>query len=290
MDPIGGQPFRRCVIATIPGRRPPDPKAADAFRAGWYESSHQRFSLPTTRRASLISTPTGISRAQQLLANDRRSAIIVPAGRPDPGNSGEAHSLTGSSSAANSRVASSILVTSRGSNSEPNQSTSTAAIRNMGGTAHAQPSLAPSRSGNQPVTRSATRMHIASAGSRRTEASAGSTPGAARALELVTRFSWSPWTVQSRNSQWETWVQFCMEEQGLILPVTEGHLIAFIGWLSLARERGSRRVGLSSIPQYLSAFRQMQFAPYRRICAFISVRSACYSGLCSMGRRQFSSI
>ena len=134
------------------GQRPPDPKTADAFRAGWYESSRQRFSLPTTGRASRILTPTGILRAQKPLAQDRRSAIIVPAGRPDPGNIGEAHLLADSSSAANSRMASSILVPSRSTNSETYQSTSTAAVINMGVTADAQPSLAPYSSGNQPVT------------------------------------------------------------------------------------------------------------------------------------------
>ena len=42
-----------------------------------------------------------ISRAQQPLAQDRRSAIIVPANIPNPGNSGEAHLLAGSSTGIN---------------------------------------------------------------------------------------------------------------------------------------------------------------------------------------------
>ena len=121
------------------------------------------------------------------------------------------------------------------------------------------------------MTRSAARMHIPSAGARQTEASAGSTAGATRALELVTRFEWISRTVQSRKSQWETWVKSCTAEQRLILPVTEGNLISSIWLLSLARERETRRMGSSSIPQYLSAVCQMQFLLQENL--FLHIRS-----------------
>lgn len=44
----------------------------------------------------------------------------------------------------------------------------------------------------------------------------------------------------------------------MLLPVTEAHFVAFIGWLASERLAGCRGVGSSSIPQYLSAVRQMQ--------------------------------
>ena len=43
------------------------------------------------------------------------------------------------------------------------ETTTPSVIRNLGGTADIESSMAPPRSGGQPVTRSATRMHIASA-------------------------------------------------------------------------------------------------------------------------------
>ena len=48
-----------------------------------------------------------------------------------------------------------------------------------------------------------------------------------------------------------------MEDDRQPVPVTEGSLVAFIGWLKMSRERGTRQVGASSIPQYLSAVRRM---------------------------------
>lgn len=40
--------------------------------------------------------------------------------------------------------------------------------------------------------------------------------------------------------------------------MTEGSLVAFIGWLRLERDRNGRKAGAASLPQYLSAVRQMQ--------------------------------
>jgi len=64
--------------------------------------------------------------------------------------------------------------------------------------------------------------------------------------------------MRSRNSQWGAWLSFCDDEDRVPLPVTEAHLVAFVGWLAVERERGRRSVGSSSIPQYISAVRQMQ--------------------------------
>lgn len=75
--------------------------------------------------------------------------------------------------------------------------------------------------------------------------------------KLVTQFPWSDGTESSRQSQWKAWIEFCSEDGRQPLPATEGHFVAFIGWLKLSRERGTRSVGSSSLPQYLSAVRRM---------------------------------
>ena len=43
-----------------------------------------------------------------------------------------------------------------------------------------------------------------------------------------------------------------------MLPVTEAHLVAFIGWLAAGGEAGCRALSSTSIPQHLSAVREMQ--------------------------------
>lgn len=74
---------------------------------------------------------------------------------------------------------------------------------------------------------------------------------------LLADYAWSDRTAQSRNSQLQAWVEFCTAEQLVFLPVTEAHFVAFIGWLAAERTAGRRRVSGNSIPQYLSAVRQM---------------------------------
>ena len=44
----------------------------------------------------------------------------------------------------------------------------------------------------------------------------------------------------------------------LLCQCREGHLIGFIGWLEHDREANRRTVGSTSLPQYISAVRQMQ--------------------------------
>lgn len=83
-------------------------------------------------------------------------------------------------------------------------------------------------------------------------------PGMARAAELLRAYAWQDRTTRTRNSQWDCWVTFCEAEDRPLLPVTEAHMISYIGWLMQEREAGRRAVGHSSLPQYLSAVRQMQ--------------------------------
>lgn len=64
--------------------------------------------------------------------------------------------------------------------------------------------------------------------------------------------------METRNQQWNTWLEFCEEDGRRPLPVTEAHFVAFIGWLTLERGRGGHQICSSSVPQYMSAVRQMQ--------------------------------
>ena len=101
-------------------------------------------------------------------------------------------------------------------------------------------------------------MELTRAATSYVSRTAGTTPGALMSAKLVADFAWSERTTTARNSQWKTWLMFCQAEGRTPLPVTEAHIIAFIGWLKIARDRGERTVGSTSIPQYLSAVRQMQ--------------------------------
>lgn len=82
--------------------------------------------------------------------------------------------------------------------------------------------------------------------------------GRLRSASLLRDYAWSSRTTETRGSEWKAWVDFFDEEDGTILPFTEAHLVAFIGWIAGKREDGERSVSCSSFPQYLRAVRQIQ--------------------------------
>ena len=89
-------------------------------------------------------------------------------------------------------------------------------------------------------------------------ATGGHTAATAMTARLLEQYAWSDRTGLSRHSQWRAWLAFCDCDNRPVLPVTEAHLLSFVGWLGAEREAGRRSVGSASIPQYLSAVRQMQ--------------------------------
>lgn len=74
---------------------------------------------------------------------------------------------------------------------------------------------------------------------------------------LVKEYAWGSRTMRSRVSQRKAWINFCDEDRRNPLPVTEGHMVALIRWLTLARERGDRCVNSRSVAQYLSEVSRM---------------------------------
>lgn len=107
-------------------------------------------------------------------------------------------------------------------------------------------------------TRAGRRLALADAATARLAGSSGQTAGTVMSAHLLSTYAWSDRTATSRNTQWHTWVAFCESEQRVLLPVSEAHLVAFIGWLASERVAGRRHVSSRSIPQYLSAVRTMQ--------------------------------
>lgn len=83
------------------------------------------------------------------------------------------------------------------------------------------------------------------------------TVGARRVGELVAQYGWADGTLQSRSSQWRTYLCFCEAGQRCALPVTEAHLLAYIGWLADERDAKRRDVAPASLAQYLSCVRLM---------------------------------
>jgi hypothetical protein len=68
------------------------------------------------------------------------------------------------------------------------------------------------------------------------------TGGAARAWRLLEDFAWSTRTIGSRSTQWKAYLEFCGHEGRVIVPVNEGQLVAYVGWLAIEREAGRRSV------------------------------------------------
>jgi hypothetical protein len=81
------------------------------------------------------------------------------------------------------------------------------------------------------------------------------TGGADQARQLLEDFAWSTRTIESRSTQWKAYLEFCGHKERAIVPVNEGQLVAYVGWLSIEREVGRRSVSSASLPQYISAVR-----------------------------------
>lgn len=77
------------------------------------------------------------------------------------------------------------------------------------------------------------------------------------AASLVRQYAWSTRTESTRNSQWLAWVEFCEQEGRPLLPATEAHFVAYVGWLMGERIAERRSVSSRSLPQYFSAVRTM---------------------------------
>jgi hypothetical protein len=84
-----------------------------------------------------------------------------------------------------------------------------------------------------------------------------STPGARRVRELVAWHAWQSRTVQTRGSQWKCYLSLCDQDCRSVIPVTESHLLAYIGWLADEKDANRRAVAPASLAQYLSAVRVM---------------------------------
>jgi hypothetical protein len=83
------------------------------------------------------------------------------------------------------------------------------------------------------------------------------TGGAARAWRLLEDFAWSTRIIGSRSTQWQAYPEFCEHDERAIVPVSEGQLVSYVGWLAIKREAGRRSVSAASLPQYISAVRDV---------------------------------
>ena len=84
------------------------------------------------------------------------------------------------------------------------------------------------------------------------------TDGLRHSARFLPEYAWSSRTNATRSFQWRASVFFCADEDRTVLTVTDAHRVSFMGWLAAEREAGRRAVSSTSIPQYLSAVRQMQ--------------------------------
>lgn len=86
--------------------------------------------------------------------------------------------------------------------------------------------------------------------------------GVDRVGALVAEYAWAAGTIRSRGSQWRAYLEFCTVSGRSAVPVTaskvsEGALLAYIGWLADEHEAGRRNVAPASLAQYVSCVRTM---------------------------------
>lgn len=85
----------------------------------------------------------------------------------------------------------------------------------------------------------------------------GFTPCGLFVAEFVQHCAWSTRTYTRINSQSKCYKIFSDDDGRDPLPISEGHLLAFIGWLKSERMAVRRGVATKSVPQYLNAIRTM---------------------------------
>ena len=258
MASVRHEQVRGWVVETIPVWRPPDPAAAVAFRSGWNEGAVRRFSVSTPRRASVLPTHGDVS-GDGLPLGQGRSAATVPACGPDWRSRIEAQDDASPGDLVDTGLAAPTMASSSAATSQSGRAAGSTTTRGLVGAAELEPSMAPADGRSQPVTtRGRRRMQLSATGVAHVERIAGPTPGASQAAQLVAEYAWSERTKATRNQQWKTWLYFCDEDGRPPLTVTEAHFVSFLGWLMLERQRGGRQIGSTSVPQYMSAVRQMQ--------------------------------
>lgn len=75
---------------------------------------------------------------------------------------------------------------------------------------------------------------------------------------MVADYAWSVRKMLTQNLQRKVWLQFCNSDGRHPLSVSEAPFVVFFGWLMLKQQRDGHQITSVSIPQYLSAVRQMQ--------------------------------
>lgn len=269
VDTFSSEQVCRRFVATVTTRRPPDPAAAVAFRSGWYGSTNKLLYVSPSRRASSAFATASIQRASFRLGSQHHEAPLST-DRLDTTDSAEARLESGSGSAHHPIMASATMVRKSNSPSDAHNGAALSTGADMARGEEDQPTLEDINSRGEPsegsqtprirMKRAQTTLQLTDAAMTRLANDAGVLAASAKARELVRDYAWSGRTLSTRSSQWRAWVEFCETETQNPLPISEAHLVGFIGWLALEREAGRRNVSSTSIPQYLSAARQMQIA------------------------------
>ena len=258
MDTVGCEPVCRWPFATLPTRRFADPKAVAAFRGGWYEGSNRCVQAPPSRGSSGVQEETSVRRTPAAMGQVGSSPPL-PTSRPHHGNSAEVGSEPSPGNATHPGLATSGVVREGVSDGEQGHAAGSSSTGYLGGVQDGESEVAPPASGSElrVSVRAAHRLQLADSVIERLGA-LPSGPGMHKAASLLRDFAWSDRTAASRNSQWKCWVEYCDAARLAPRPVSEAHLIGFIEWLAQEREANRRRVGSTSLPQYISAMRQMQ--------------------------------
>lgn len=186
----------------------------------------------------------------------RVSDASLTSSRPNQSDSEQTFPHGSASDSIDTRMGSTTLALVDGTDSDSGGATADTVRPELGRTTTVKPRLVSAAASNQHVKTTGV-SGWRSLASIRVARVAGTTAVATMTAAMVSNNAWSGRTTASLDSQWKAWLQF-FEDDGLVpLPVTEGNIVEFIGWLCMEREQGRRNVGSTSIPQYLTAVRQI---------------------------------
>jgi hypothetical protein len=259
VDTIRCKQIRRRTVTSFITWRPSSETDASAFRRGWDYGAPRLVPPPATRRAPRLPPPPVPQRIGTALV-PRGNATALSASGTHGSSGEEATHIQSTCPPPNSRLAEEIMVPAGHGHEHQGASPAASPGRSLDRDTTTESILASPAPRSEPASRRASVPADPALTRFAFYGSDMATGGAARDRRLLEDFAWSTWTIVSRSTQWKAYLELYGHEGRAIVPVNEGQLVAYVGWLVIEREAGRRSVSAASLPQYILAVRVVEKA------------------------------
>jgi hypothetical protein len=210
---------------------------AAAFRRGWNDGVSRLVPLPATKRAPCLPPPPVPQRIGIALV-PRGNATALSASGTHGSSGEEATDIQSTCPPPNARLAEAIMVPAGLGYEYQDASPAASPGISLDRDTTTESILASPTPRSEPASRRAPIPADPALTKFPFDGSDMTTGGAARARRLLEDFSWSTRTIGSRSTKWKAYQEFCGHDGLAIVPVNEGQLVAYVGWLTIEREAG----------------------------------------------------